>query len=313
MLRSIEGLDKVEIIRPGYAIEYDYIDPVQLKPSLETRLLENLFFAGQVNGTSGYEEAASQGLLAGINASLKIKKMDPLILGREEGYIGVLIDDLVTKGTREPYRMFTSRAEYRLLLREDNADLRLREKGRSVGLVNDQDYFEFVHKKNSISKELIRIAQKIVYPTQGNNDQLKILGSSPIKNPLSLSDLLRRPEISHINLKLFDPICALSDPVVAEQVEIQVKYAGYLQRQEEQLAQFLKLERMVIPENIDFRSIPALTAEVKEKLERIKPISLGQAARISGVTPASITTLMIYLKKIDSLGKKQLFKRMDLG
>jgi tRNA uridine 5-carboxymethylaminomethyl modification enzyme len=297
MLRSIQGLENVEIIRPGYAIEYDYADPIQLMPSLETKLVENLFFAGQINGTSGYEEAAAQGLLAGINASLKIRGEGPFILGREEAYIGVLIDDLVTKGTREPYRMFTSRAEYRLLLREDNADLRLREKGRSVGLVNGKEYAEFINKKNSIGREWERLQRIVIPPTAGTNDGLKALGSAPSKNPVSLIDLLRRPEVSYHDLISFDQSCALTDPGVAEEVEIQVKYAGYIQRQEEQIGKLSRLEGIRLPAHMDFQAIPGLTAEVREKLEKVKPISLGQASRISGVTPAAISILLIHLKK----------------
>ena len=303
MLRSIPGLEKVEIIRPGYAIEYDYADPIQLMPSLETKILENLFFAGQINGTSGYEEAAAQGLMAGINVSLKIRGKDPLILGREEAYIGVLIDDLVTKGTKEPYRMFTSRSEYRLLLREDNADLRLREKSRYVGLVNDKEYFEFIKKRNNIQLELERLGNINLLPTPGTNDRLKALGTAPLKNPTSLIDLLRRPEISYSNLNSFYQDCALTDPAVAEEVEIQVKYAGYIKRQEEQVGKLLKLEGIRLPANMDFKDIPGLTAEVREKLREVKPLSLGQASRISGVTPAAISILMIYLKKIAMAGK----------
>lgn len=298
MLRSINGLEEVEIVRPGYAIEYDYADPIQLLPSLETKLVENLFFAGQINGTSGYEEAAAQGLMAGINSSLKLRGKEPLVLGREEAYIGVLIDDLVTKGTKEPYRMFTSRAEYRLLLREDNADLRLREKGRSVGLVNQKEYSEFIEKKENIQRELDKLSKILIYPTPEIIDRLKALKSSPLKNPVSLIELLRRPEISYVDLSSFNHTCAVTDHLVAEQVEIQVKYAGYIQRQEEQVKKLLKLEGIRIPLNMDFQAIPGLTAEVREKLGKIKPLSLGQASRISGVTPAAISILMIYIKKI---------------
>ncbi|MGQ9694086.1 MAG: tRNA uridine-5-carboxymethylaminomethyl(34) synthesis enzyme MnmG [Thermodesulfobacteriota bacterium] len=297
MLHSIPGLEKVRIIRPGYAIEYDYADPIQLQPSLETKLIENLFFAGQINGTSGYEEAAAQGLMAGLNAVLKIRKLPPLILGRDEAYIGVLIDDLVTKGTKEPYRMFTSRAEYRLFLREDNADLRLREKGRALGLVTDEDYRTFLKKKQLISNTLERLEKTTVYPTAAINERLKELGSSPLKNPVSLAEILRRPEISFTELKYFQESPCIVEKEVAEEVEIQIKYAGYIERQQEQINKFLKLERMPIPPDLNFRDIPGLTAEVREKLEKVKPVSIGQASRISGVTPAAISILMVYLKR----------------
>jgi tRNA uridine 5-carboxymethylaminomethyl modification enzyme len=235
--------------------------------------------------------------MAGINAALKTREEDPLILKRDEGYIGVLIDDLVTKGTKEPYRMFTSRAEYRLLLREDNADQRLMEKGRSLGLVNDQEYSGFLQKKRMIGEEHERIEKTIIYPTPSENDRLKSLDTSPIKNPTSLSDLLRRPEISFRALAEFDPKCAFTEEVVAEQVEIEIKYAGYIRRQEDQVGQMRRLENMILSPDMDYNNIPGISTEVKEKLIRVKPISIGQASRVSGVTPAAISILMIYLRK----------------
>ena len=301
MLRTIRGLEQVEIMRPGYAIEYDYINPTQFLPTLETKSIQNLFCAGQINGTSGYEEAAAQGIIAGINAALKVKGKPPFTLDRSEAYIGVLIDDLITKGTKEPYRMFTSRAEYRLVLREDNADLRLREKGYQLGLVSGEDYAHYQEKKRTIEQERKRLKAVKLNPCKKVNDTLLSLGSNPIRNATTLEELLRRPELSYEALPVFYPDHPEVSPAVAQEIEIQVKYQGYIERQEEQIARFKKMERLKIPPNLDFSSISSLSSEVKEKLSKIQPVSLGQASRISGITPAALSILMIYLKKLGHL------------
>jgi tRNA uridine 5-carboxymethylaminomethyl modification enzyme len=294
--RSIAGLERVEIMRPAYAIEYDYVDPIQLHASLETKLISNLFHAGQINGTSGYEEAAAQGIVAGINAALRVQGREPLVLGREEAYIGVMIDDLVTLGTREPYRMFTSRAEYRLLLREDNADLRLREKGNAVGLVTEEEYRRFEEKREMIAGELARLSQTRILPSTADPLLLEEYGLAGMQNAVPLEQLLRRPDVTYTDLARFDAASGGVPPAVAEQVDIQVKYRGYIDRQLEQVERMRKLEGTRIPVDFDYLGLTGLTAEVREKLNKFRPDTLGQASRISGITPAAIAVLSISLK-----------------
>ena len=294
--RSIKGFERVEIMRPAYAIEYDYVDPIQLHASLETKPVTNLYHAGQINGTSGYEEAAGQGLIAGINAALRVRGSEPLVLGRSEAYIGVMIDDLVTLGTREPYRMFTSRAEYRLLLREDNADLRLREKGHAIGLVPEEEYRLFVAKRQRIQDGLEHIRKVRLAPSDAEPDFLEEFGMTGMQNAVTYEQMLRRPDFSWRDLMRLDPAVSEEDSAAWEQVEIQVKYQGYIDRQLEQVARSTTLEAVRVPADFDYAKLSGITAEVREKLEKFRPDTLGQASRISGVTPAAVAILSVALK-----------------
>ena len=307
LVRSIKGFENAHIVRPGYAIEYDFFDPRDLKQTLETKFIEGLFFAGQINGTTGYEEAGAQGLIAGANAALQVQQKDPLILRRDQAYMGVLIDDLATMGTKEPYRMFTSRAEYRLLLREDNADSRLTAIGREIGLVDDDRWAAFNEKMNAVETELQRLRGQWIHPDHAAVDDLNPLLKNSVSREHSLEELIRRPEMTYDTLMSIPALGpGLDDPIAAEQVEIQIKYAGYIARQMDEIAKAQRHENTLLPAEFDYSKISGLSNEVVAKLTDARPETIGKASRISGITPAAISLLLVYLKKHGLLRKHEL-------